>query len=158
MAWNAGLAGASTVMFCWPLSESTRLAAVTAWTSVESTGLALAAVATGTVAMPAKLPAPSAGTCEQPAPNGWSVAALPDAAAELLAAGLLVDSDALLESEPELQAVSPRASAAATARMARPRCAVRFTGGAPWSCPCDGWGQHVAGRGAAPGRSRTAGI
>src|SRR4051794_34445564 len=93
-ARNAGVGDASTVMSCWLLSESTRLAAVSACVSVESTGFAPAAVATGTVAMPAKLPAPSAGTWEQPAPNGWSVAPLLGAAEELLV-------DELLAEDPE---------------------------------------------------------
>src|SRR3954453_13348166 len=106
MAWNAGSAGASTVMSCWPLSESTRLAAVTACTSVDSAGLALAAVATGTVAMPAKLPAPSVGTAAHPAPTGVVAAAgavvgPADALAEV------DDDDELLSEEPpELQAPS----------------------------------------------------
>src|SRR4051794_19257774 len=98
-AWNAGFAGASTVMSCWLFSESTRLAALTACTSVDRTGLLLAAVATGAVAMPAKLPAPSAGTWEQPAPNGWSMAALLEEVDELLGVELLLEPEAL--SEPE---------------------------------------------------------
>src|SRR4051794_11486404 len=116
-AWNAGFAGASTVMSCWLFSESTRLAAVTAWTSVESTGLALAAVATGAVLMPSKLPAPSAGTCEQAAPNGCSMAALLDGAAEPLVDALL-DPDAPVESESDEHAVRPRARVTATGRRA----------------------------------------
>src|SRR4051794_41876950 len=90
MVWNAGLAGASTVMSWAEFSVSPRLAAVTAWTSVDSAGLLLAAVATGAVLMPSKLPAPSAGTCEQAAPNGSSaIEALLDGAEGLGSEGLL---------------------------------------------------------------------
>src|SRR4051794_20669771 len=107
-AWNAGFAGARTVMSCWLFSESTRLAALTAWTSVDRAGLLLAAVATGDVAMPAKLPAPSAGTWAHAAPNGWPMAALLEEAAELLVAWLLLGPEALLGPAPELQAGGAR--------------------------------------------------
>src|SRR3954463_9642532 len=120
-------------MSCWPLSESTRLAAVTAWTSVESTGLALAAVATGAVLMPSKLPAPSAGTCEQAAPNGCSLAALLEGGGGLLVEEPLLEPDASLEPESEPHAVRPRARVTATGRRAPRVRVVRFTGCAP--CP-----------------------
>src|SRR3954451_6235725 len=119
-AWNAASAGASTVTSCWLLSESPRLAAVTAWTSVVSRGLLAAAVATGAVAMPAKL---SAGICAQPAPKGWSEAALVVGAAELVA-GEGPEREALPEPSSEVQAVSAAVRTAAT-RATGPR--VRFT-------------------------------
>jgi hypothetical protein len=72
--------------------------------------------------MPAKL---SAEICEQPAPNGWSVTALVDARAELLAAELLPDREALLDPSSELLAVSAALRATATGTRAR---GVRFTG------------------------------
>src|SRR3954471_19213795 len=119
-ASKAGFAGASTVSSGAVLSESARLAVVTACTSVDSAGLALAAVATGTVAMPAKLPAPSVGTAAHPAPNGVVAAAgavvgPADALAEV------DDDDELLSEEPpELQAPSVTARPEDTA-MATPR-------------------------------------
>src|SRR4051812_46639973 len=119
-AWNAASAGASTVTSCWLLSESPRLAAVTAWTSVVSRGLLAAAVATGAVAMPAKL---SAGICAQPAPKGWSEAALVVGAAELVAAEV-PEPEALPEPSSDVQAVSAAVRTAAT-RATGPR--VRFT-------------------------------
>jgi hypothetical protein len=71
--------------------------------------------------MPAKL---SAGICAQPAPNGWSGAAVAVGAAELVAAGLLLDPEALLETSSEVQAVSAAVRAAVT-RASGQR--VRFT-------------------------------
>src|SRR3954451_23690898 len=117
-ASKAGLAGGRTVSSGAGLSESARLAVVTACTSVDSAGLALAAVATGAVAMPAKLPAPSEGTAAHPAPNGVVAAAgavvgPADALAEL-------DDELLSEEPPELQAPSVTARPEDTA-MASPR-------------------------------------
>jgi hypothetical protein len=68
--------------------------------------------------MPAKLPGPSAGTCAQPAPNGWPAAALLEGAAELLAAEVLPDPDALLEPESDEHAARPMTTAAAAGRRA----------------------------------------
>src|SRR4051794_165322 len=123
MVWNAGLAGASTVMSWAEFSVSPRLAAVTAWTSVDNAGLLLAAVATGAVLMPSKLPAPSAGTCEQAEPNGWSaIAALLDGAEVLMSEELLEPETVLpaASSDPQAERVTAIVEAA-TSRAPRLR-------------------------------------